>query len=78
MRVNTPVTQRERDWPADWMIVSTTDTQGRITHCNRAFVEVSGFGYDELMGQPHNIVRHPDMPPEAYRDMWATIGNGRP
>ncbi|MCH2241696.1 MAG: methyl-accepting chemotaxis protein [Aquabacterium sp.] len=78
MRVNTPVTQRERDWPADWTLVSTTDTQGRITHCNRAFIEVSGFDYDELMGQPHNIVRHPDMPPEAFRDMWATIGHGRP
>jgi aerotaxis receptor len=78
MRVNTPVTQREHDWPASWMIVSTTDNQGRITHCNHAFVEVSGFSYDELMGQPHHVVRHPDMPPEAFRDMWATIGHGRP
>ena len=78
MRINPPVTQRELDWPADWMIVSTTDAQGRITHCNHAFVQVSGFDYDELMGQPHNLVRHPDMPPEAYRDMWSTIGHGRP
>ena len=78
MNKNKPVTQRELDWPAEWMLVSTTDQQGRITHCNRAFVEVSGYGYDELLGQPHNLVRHPDMPPEAFQDMWATIGRGRP
>ena len=78
MRSNLPVTQREHDYPAHMMLVSTTDTKGHITHCNAAFVEASGFGYDELIGQPHNIVRHPDMPPEAYRDMWRTIGNGLP
>ena len=78
MRSNLPVTQREHDYPANMMLVSTTDTKGIITHCNAAFVEASGFEYDELIGQPHNIVRHPDMPPEAYRDMWRTIGNGLP
>ncbi|NDG50626.1 MAG: PAS domain S-box protein, partial [Rhodospirillales bacterium] len=59
-------------------LVSTTDTKGNITHCNHAFVSVSGFSYDELIGQSHNLVRHPDMPPEAYKDMWQTIGRGRP
>ncbi|MFN3887694.1 MAG: methyl-accepting chemotaxis protein [Aquabacterium sp.] len=73
-----PVTGREYDYPAEYKLVSTTDPQGRITHCNGAFVEVSGYGYDELMGQPHSLVRHPDMPPEAFRDMWSTIGRGRP
>lgn len=65
MRSNLPVTQNERDYPDGLTLVSTTDAQGRITHCNAAFVEVSGFSYDELLGQPHNLVRHPDMPPEA-------------
>ena len=78
MRMNLPVTQREYDYPADQMLVSMTDTRGHLTHCNHAFVEVSGFTYEELIGQPHNMVRHPDMPPEAYKDMWQTIGHGNP
>jgi aerotaxis receptor len=78
MRVNLPVTQREFDYPAERMLVSTTDTKGFITHCNRAFVAVSGFTYEELIGQNHNLIRHPDMPPLAYKDMWATIGRGHP
>ena len=76
MRMNLPVTQQEFDYPADQMLVSITDVKGIITHCNHAFVAVSGFTYDELIGQHHNIVRHPDMPTEAYRDMWSTIANG--
>ncbi|MCZ8218072.1 MAG: methyl-accepting chemotaxis protein [Acidovorax sp.] len=78
MRVNLPVTQHEYAYPDDQLLVSTTDAQGRITHCNTAFAEVSGYSYDELMGQPHNLIRHPDMPEEAFKDMWATIGRGRP
>lgn len=78
MRTNQPVTQREYDYPGNMMLVSSTNTKGEITHCNRAFAEASGFQYDELIGQPHNIIRHPDMPPEAYRDMWRTIGGGLP
>ena len=78
MRSNLPVTQREYVFPEDQLLVSTTDAQGRITHCNTAFAEVSGYSYDELMGQPHNMIRHPDMPAEAFKDMWATIGRGRP
>lgn len=50
--------------------MSTTDRTGRITHCNAAFCHVSGYSMDELMGQPHNMVRHPDMPAEAFKDMW--------
>ncbi len=78
MRMNLPVTQKEYDYPAEQMLVSITDVKGVITHCNHAFVSVSGFTYDELIGQNHNIVRHPDMPTEAYRDMWSTIGSGSP
>ena len=77
MRINQPVTQREFVFK-DELLVSTTDPQGRITHCNAAFCHVSGYSYDELMGQPHNVVRHPDMPEEAFKDMWSTIGRGRP
>jgi aerotaxis receptor len=78
MRVNLPVTQREYDFPAQSMLVSTTDTKGVIVHCNRAFIEASGFSHDELVGQPHNLIRHPDMPAQAYKDMWRTIGRGEP
>ena len=78
MKINLPVTQTEVEMPEGAVLVSTTDTQGRITHCNRAFVQISGFSYDELLGQPHHLVRHPDMPSEAYADMWSTIGRGRP
>ncbi|MFO1219676.1 MAG: methyl-accepting chemotaxis protein [Burkholderiaceae bacterium] len=78
MRLNLPVTQREFDYPDSATIVSTTDAQGRITHCNQAFVDISGYDYDELIGEQHHIVRHPDMPAEAFKDMWSTIGRGRP
>ena len=77
MRTNLPVTGNEYDFPGEELLMSTTDHQGVMQHCNAAFARVSGFEMDELMGQPHNIVRHPDMPPEAYKDMWATIGHGR-
>ncbi|MEJ6006124.1 methyl-accepting chemotaxis protein [Paucibacter sp. AS339] len=78
MRINLPVTPQEYPFPSGQTLVSTTDTQGRILHCNAAFVEVSGYNKDELLGQPHNLIRHPDMPEEAFRDMWATIGGGQP
>jgi aerotaxis receptor len=78
MRNNQPVTQREYPYPKGKVIVSVTDPQGRITWCNPTFVEVSGFTESELLGQPHNILRHPDMPEEAFRDLWATIQSGRP
>ena len=77
MRINLPVTAQEYEFPADTMLVSTTDTKGVITHCNAAFRETSGYSYDELIGQPHNLVRHPDMPPQAFRDMWQAIGRGQ-
>ena len=60
------------------MLVSTTDLTSRITYCNPAFIRVSGYAKEDLLGQPHNLVRHPDMPEEAYRDMWKTIQSGVP
>ncbi len=78
MRLNTPVIDREHPFPAGETLVSTTDLKGRITYCNPAFLLVSGFTREELLGQPHNIIRHPNMPEEAFRDMWQTIRSGQP
>ncbi|MGA0611770.1 methyl-accepting chemotaxis protein [Caldimonas sp. KR1-144] len=78
MRLNHPVTQREYEIPEGVTLVSTTDLDSYITYCNPAFIEVSGYAKDELIGQPHNLVRHPDMPPEAFRDMWETLRAGQP
>jgi aerotaxis receptor len=78
MRTNLPVTQQNYTFPAHQTLVSVTDLKGRITYCNPAFIEVSGYSKAELLGQPHNLVRHPDMPEEAFRDMWATISDRRP
>jgi len=78
MRRNEPITQREYHFPAAQTLVSVTDLKGRITYCNESFIAVSGFSREELLGQPHNIVRHPDMPEEAFRDLWATISAGLP
>jgi len=78
VRNNQPVSHQEFPFPDGQTLVSTTDLKGRILYCNPAFVAVSGFAREELLGQPHNIVRHPDMPEEAYRDMWATIAAGQP
>ena len=76
MRTNTPVTGREYPLSDDIAIISHTDDQGRITYVNDDFVAASGFSREELIGQPHNLVRHPDMPGEAFRDLWATLRSG--
>lgn len=78
MRNNLPVTQHEHAFPSGLTLVSVTDLKGRITYCNPAFVKLSGFSREELLGQPHNVVRHPDMPEEAFRDLWETIQSGLP
>ncbi len=78
MRDNGPVTQREVDYPEETKLVSRTDDKGRITFVNAAFVAISGFSEEELTGGAHNIVRHPDMPQEAFADLWATLKSGAP
>ena len=78
MRINTPVTHLEYVLRDGESIVSTTDLQGNITYANAYFIEVSGYSEAELLGSPQNILRHPDMPAEAFADLWATIKNGAP
>jgi aerotaxis receptor len=78
MRMNTPIVDQEYPFPESETLVSTTDLKGRITYCNPAFITVSGYSREELVGQPHNMIRHPDMPEEAFRDMWETISAGFP
>jgi aerotaxis receptor len=78
MRQNLPVTQREKTFPGHERLISTTDLNSVITYCNDAFVEISGFTREELVGQPHNLVRHPDMPPSVFQHMWETIKQGKP
>ena len=78
MKNNHPVTPHEFTYPDDVTLVSTTDVKGRITHSNASFIEVSGYAREELLGQPHNLIRHPDMPEEAFRDLWATLSSGQP
>ncbi len=78
MRINLPVVATEYPFPRGATLVSTTDLKGRILYCNPPFVTVSGYTREELLGQPHNLIRHPDMPEEAFRDMWTTIASGQP
>jgi aerotaxis receptor len=78
MRSNLPVTMVEYPVTDDTLIVSRTDTKGRLTYFNEEFVDAAGFTEAELMGQPHNIIRHPDMPPEAFENLWDTLQAGKP
>lgn len=78
MKINMPVTQHEIELLDSSSIVSKTDLKGRITYINRDFIEVSGFLESELIGKSHNIVRHPDMPSEAFNDLWSTVKAGKP
>src|SRR5690554_1640968 len=78
MRNNQPVTNNEYAFPSHQRLISSTDTRGVIRYFNHAFLTVSGFSEEELMGAPHNIVRHPDMPSAVYEDMWRTLKSGKP
>jgi len=73
-----PVTGVEVEFRDGETIVSSTDPQGRITYANGYFIEISGYTEAELIGQPHRMIRHPDMPAAAFADMWATLKKGRP
>lgn len=78
MRNNQPVTQRACPFPDHYRLISSTDARGMITHCNDEFVEISGFERDELIGAPHNLIRHPDMPASVFKQMWETLKSGQP
>lgn len=58
-------------------IVSKTDPKGKITYCNRNFMHIAGYSEAELLGQPHNIIRHPDMPRAVFRLLWSTLQQGK-
>jgi methyl-accepting chemotaxis protein len=78
MRNNQPVTAIEHELREGGQIVSKTDAKGVITYINREFIEISGFTERELIGQAHNLVRHPDMPAAAFKDLWNTVEAGKP
>lgn len=76
MRNNQPVTQREYVLSEEAVLISRSDLKGNVTYANSTFVEVSGYPRDELIGAPHSLLRHPDMPEAAYADFWKTIQAG--
>ncbi len=78
MRNNQPITNNEKRLSEEQKLISATDLKGKITHCNQDFVDISGYSHEELIGSPHNLVRHPDMPPAAFAVMWEHLKNGQP
>ena len=77
MKINLPVTGRNVDIAQDANILSTTDLGSSITYANQDFIDVSGYSREELLGAPHNLLRHPDMPSAAFAHMWQTLKSGR-
>ncbi|MBK6959066.1 MAG: PAS domain-containing protein [Nitrosomonas sp.] len=78
MRVNEPVTQRDMGMNNDCVIISTTNLKGALTSVNEDFIRMSGFTWEELDNKNHNIIRHPDVPPEAYAMLWTALKAGNP
>lgn len=78
MRVNMPINNVERQIGENGYLVSKTNTKGVITYVNQSFIDVSGYSKQELIGQAHSLIRHPDMPSEAFEDFWKTIQQGKP
>ena len=76
MKKNLPVTNNEVTFAVDTNILSTTDLKGAVTYANSDFIDISGFSINELEGKNHNLVRHPDMPPAAFENLWQTIKAG--
>ncbi|MFP5423017.1 MAG: methyl-accepting chemotaxis protein [Gammaproteobacteria bacterium] len=77
MRSNGKVTTVEQTFAADQRLISSTDTTGKITYCNSEFVRISGYSEEELIGSPHNLVRHPDMPAAVFGVMWQYLKAGK-
>ncbi len=78
MKINMPVTNHEIIFKDDEFMLTKTDLKGVITYTNQDFINVSGFSEEELVGSSHNLVRHPDMPSEAFADLWASLKAGQP
>ncbi len=78
MKKNLPVTQTEVDYPETTNLLSTTNIRGIISYCNDDFIKVSGFTKEELLGKSHNLVRHPDMPSAAFKDLWIHMHSHKP
>ncbi len=78
MQTHQHVTQQEHLLDDDTTLMTTTDADSYITYANSAFIAVSGYDRSEIDGQPHNLVRHPDMPKAAFADMWSTLKQGLP
>lgn len=70
------IQDKEIPYPDGKLIVSRTDKEGIITHCNQSFVDMSGYPEEDLIGKPHSILRHPDMPKAAFKDLWDTLEKG--
>ncbi len=77
MKINMPVSGNEHKFSADEDLITTTDLKGAITSFNQNFLKISGFEEDELLHMNHNVVRHPDMPPAAFADLWGTLKSGK-
>ncbi|WP_271270763.1 methyl-accepting chemotaxis protein [Aliamphritea hakodatensis] len=78
MRNNQPIIDQEVLCEEGTPLVSTTDKKGRITFVNDAFVDICGYEREELIGQPHNLIRHPDVPSAVFADMWSKLQAGKP
>ncbi|WP_409308676.1 methyl-accepting chemotaxis protein [Pectobacterium sp. B1J-3] len=77
MRNNLPVSDIQYLLDEKAKLMSVTTPASHITYANNDFIHASGYTFDEILNQPHNIVRHPDMPPQAFADMWATLKAGK-
>lgn len=77
MRLNMPVSNIEHTFGDDEFLVSKTDRKGLITYCNEIFMKLAMYDESELLGQPHNVVRHPEMPAAAFTDLWKTVQSGQ-
>lgn len=77
MKINLPVTNKQIDYKDSAILISKTDLKGVITSANSDFIQISGYSENELCGHSHNLVRHPDMPEEAFADLWQTIQKGK-
>ena len=74
--MNISATQNERSFEQETLLVTKTDTKGKITYANRAFIDIVGLKEEELIGAPHNIVRHPDMPKIIFKYLWTYLQEG--